>query len=185
MPPKTLFKKSDIIQTALKLLQEKGIQELTARKIAEKLNTSVAPIYGLFPSIENLKKEVLIEIKNMILEYSKMQYTAIESLNCGLGFILFARDFPKLFRVMFLDNEEYKDIIEDLSVSLKKVIFSLQKLKGITKSKVESLSNNLWYYSYGMAVLACTGLLEDNSDKYIINKLTEVATKEFQNIKSI
>jgi AcrR family transcriptional regulator len=182
MPPKTLFEKNDIIQAALKLLQEKGIQELTARKIAGKLNTSVAPIYGLFTSIENLKREVLIEIKNMILEYCRKSYTAFESLNCGVGFILFARDYPKHFRVMFLDNAEYKDIIGNLSISLREVIFSLQKFKGVKKNKIESISANLWYYSYGMAVLACTGLLEDNSDKYIINKLSEVATTEFQNV---
>ncbi len=180
MPPKTLFKKNDIIQTALMIMQEKGIQELTARKIAEKLNTSVAPIYGLFSSIENLKREVLIEIKNRIIEYTKKPYTGFPSLNCGVGFVLFARDYPMLFRVMFLENIKHKDIIEDLTCSLREVIFSLEKLHGLQKDKIERIAFNLWYYSYGMAALACTGLMEDNSEKYIINKLTEVAETEFQ-----
>ena len=178
MPPKKTFEKKEIIKVALKILQEKGILELSARKIAHKLKTSVAPIYTYFESIDSLKRQVLIEVKNMVLDYAKKQYTKAAPLNCGVGFVIFARDNPKLFRILFLENAEYKDIITDLTNTLREVMHVAPKIKELKNSEKENISMNLWILAYGMATLACIGVLEDNSEEFIISKLREIAKTE-------
>ncbi len=175
MPPKTTYEKKEILNIALKLLQNKGFNELTARKIAEELNTSTAPIYTYFSSIDSLKREVLKNVSEMILDYSRKSYTKNTALNCGIGFVLFARDYPILFRVLFLENTGFKDIIENLIKALREIMFSMPKLNSLKNNEKENIYINLWISTYGLATLACVGLLEDNSEEYIIGKLREIS----------
>ncbi len=58
MPPKVKFQKKEIIEAALEIAGEQGIEAVTAREVAKKLQVSVGPIFTYFSTMEELKAEV-------------------------------------------------------------------------------------------------------------------------------
>lgn len=55
MPPKSDITKEQIIQAAFAIVQEQGLEMLSARNIAQKLNCSTQPIYSLYGNMEEIK----------------------------------------------------------------------------------------------------------------------------------
>ena len=58
MPPKPKFSKEEIVNNALLLVSEKGVQKLTARDLAERLGSSPRPIFTIFNNMDEVLKEV-------------------------------------------------------------------------------------------------------------------------------
>jgi AcrR family transcriptional regulator len=54
MSPKTKVLKQDIIDAAFEIADSEGLREISVRKVASKLNCSVAPIYVNFDSSEGM-----------------------------------------------------------------------------------------------------------------------------------
>ena len=160
MPPKKTFEKKEIIDAALQIIREKGIGELSTRKTAEILNTSTAPIYTYYQSVELLKRDAMLAIADSLMEYAGKEYTRKKSLDCGIGFVLFARDFPVYFKQLFLTGPEYKDIVEDLLNKLKQIFYQDLKSKYPEIKGWEKIAENLWIFSYGLAAQACVGKVE-------------------------
>ncbi|NLP23868.1 MAG: TetR/AcrR family transcriptional regulator, partial [Syntrophomonadaceae bacterium] len=60
MGPKVKFTREQIIDAAFEIARTEGIDNITMRKIAEKMGSSVAPIYVNFKNVDELN-EALIE----------------------------------------------------------------------------------------------------------------------------
>ena len=69
MPPKKIFKKSDIIDSSLKIVKEKGFKQLSAREVARELISSTRPVYEHFQSMNELKKTVLQMTVDLLYDY--------------------------------------------------------------------------------------------------------------------
>lgn len=63
------IKKEDIINAALEIIKEKGIQGLNARNIAKKARCSIQPIFYQFNSMDELKNTVYNKIYDIYKEY--------------------------------------------------------------------------------------------------------------------
>ena len=68
MPPKPKFTKEEIIQTAVRIAEEKGLSAITARELADRLSVSSRPIYSYFESVDELKKEVIKTIMKIFTD---------------------------------------------------------------------------------------------------------------------
>ena len=173
MPPKTQFTKEAIINTALKITEEEGLKALSARKIAEKMGSSIAPIYTTFKTMADLEREIFKEIKDILLDYTNKSYTEIPSLNIGVGYIFFAREHKKLFEIFFHKGSQFKDVFEDFYSDIDKRFKKLPFFKDITKEERQKIIKKLWIITHGMACLVSIGLLEDDSDENIISMLQD------------
>lgn len=171
MPPKVTFKQNDVISAGLGIVKENGIQELSARKIAEKLGSSTAPIYSYYSSIEMLKHEVLIEAKKILFQYTMDSYTDELFLNMGVGIVLFAQDYPKLYRAIFLENADYQDIINDFINSLQKELDRDSRLDPLSAEDKRLLLTQMWIFTHGLATLVCVGQMFMKDKKEIIGCL--------------
>ena len=59
--PKTLkITKEMILDTAFDIAKEEGMNQVSNREIAKRLNSSIRPIYYQFSNTEELKKELLL-----------------------------------------------------------------------------------------------------------------------------
>ena len=67
MPKKVLFSKEVILDTAFRLFKEEGYDAISARNVAKALDSSPAPIYKSIGSMEVLKAELVLELKNCLL----------------------------------------------------------------------------------------------------------------------
>lgn len=67
MPPKPKFTREEVVDTAIELIKDKGIEALTARELGAKLGSSARPIFTVFRNMEELisdvRKSVQSELK--------------------------------------------------------------------------------------------------------------------------
>ena len=68
MARKGAYTKEMILEAAIKLFKKEGSDAITAKNIAKELNCSVAPIYSVYLSLDDLKKDLAFEIEKTILE---------------------------------------------------------------------------------------------------------------------
>ena len=68
MARKCAYTKEMILEVAIKLFKKEGSDAITAKNIAKELNCSVAPIYSVYLSLDDLKKDLAFEIEKGILE---------------------------------------------------------------------------------------------------------------------
>lgn len=73
MPPRTVFKKEDVLNVAYAIVKKEGFEGLNARRIAKELNSSVHPIFRHFTDMEELKKAVYKKIYAKYQEYMQIE----------------------------------------------------------------------------------------------------------------
>ncbi|MDN5303693.1 MAG: hypothetical protein PWP46_572 [Fusobacteriaceae bacterium] len=167
MAKKTVFTKEEILKKSYELLREKGIGYITARNIAKKLNSSPAPIYNSFKSIDELKYEILSMAKATFLEYVQKPYTDKIFLNIGMGIVLFAKNERQLFDSIFLKQEFYKDLINDFNKMIFEEFDQDERFKKLSEEKRRWLLHKCWVYAHGLATLVCTDFISNVDMDYI------------------
>ena len=173
MPPKVLFSKSDIINSSLKIVREKGFKQLSAREVARGLTSSTRPVYEHFQSMEALKKAVLRKTIDLLYDYVTRQYTKNAFLNTGVGYILFARDHKEFFKIIFLEDNDASTIINRMMKKLDKEMVKVPDLKILSQTERKDLLKRAWIYTHGFAVMVYSGYIKNDQDDYIIGMLLE------------
>ncbi len=173
MPPKIVFNEEEVIKAAYELALEGGIGILSARKIADKLNSSTAPVYSTFHSMDILKQKVIEQVKNLILSYVKGSYTKSIFLNMGTGYALFARDYQQLYRSMFLDSIS-ENMLEYFMEQLTEEMKKDDLLKHLPEEEQLSVMSRMIIFTQGYASFICVGYYENLSKQDIIQFMYEM-----------
>ncbi|MEA3558281.1 MAG: TetR/AcrR family transcriptional regulator [Candidatus Thermoplasmatota archaeon] len=172
MPPKMQFTREQVITAAFEIMRSEGPEGITARGVADKLGSSVGPIYSHFENIQELMNAATEKALQLIEDYSRRNWSDIPFLNMGVGFVCYARDEPILFKKCCQsgprENNEAGLSIETLSR-----LREGELLKGFTDDELSNIFQKMSYLSYGMASLASRGLMPDDSTENIIKILME------------
>ena len=104
MARKNVFSRDDVIGAALAVLESEGLGAVTARRVADAMGASTAPVYSNFASMEELVGDVMRRASEMIIAACRRPWTEDVFLNMGVGFVHFAHDHPQLFRALYLDS---------------------------------------------------------------------------------
>lgn len=175
-PPKTVFSRDDVLEAAFSIVQEHGIQALTARNVAKKLKSSVAPVYSCFKTMTDLRKATIFKAADLLVEYSSVPRTERKFLNIGVGFALFARDHRQLFRAIFLEGDEFKEVIDKSFVAFRDQMRADPRFSALPETDLSDLFNKMSVFTLGLATLINTRISEDESEEYIINTLLNVGS---------
>ena len=104
MPPTIRFTRDAVLNAAYQLIRREGPGALNARAVAKELGGSTQPIFRLFSGMDELQKAVielaLNEWKSKLLV--RMQGSAFPYLTIGMSYLLFAKDEPELFKLLFM-----------------------------------------------------------------------------------
>lgn len=156
MPPKRQHSKSQIEDAAFAIAREQGLQQLSARTVAQRLGCSTSPIYSTFQNMQELEDLVCERSVEVMLEYQTKARTNSPLLDLCLGYVLFAVEEKQLFRDMFLNKIE----LSQHSLEMKKYAFSQLMEKMLSKEPVLAdlsqpdrleLLEILWTYIHGLA----------------------------------
>lgn len=167
MAPKTKFDKDAIVEAALEIAQEKGLAGITARSVAKKLNSSVAPIYVNFTTLDDLVEAVVqrvFAISEEILEEQKGQ-SMFE--NMGKASIAFARKYPVLFREFSIQPNPYMASYESTENAMIDAMADDQSMEGWTLDERKRLFLKMRIFQMGMSVMVANGHVPswiDNQD---------------------
>lgn len=168
-----------ILDAALKLFTEEGYENVTMRKIADKIEYSVGTIYLYF----NDKSEIFFELhKRGFAEFYKKQLSVqhikdpIERLKAhGEAYIRFAMDFPEYYDVMFISRtptkeiKKFKDWEEGLRTYelLKLNIKQAMEAGHFKNVDLEVAAFSLWSFVHGIASLSIRGRLAMMPEEFL------------------
>ncbi len=174
MPPKGIYTREKIINAAFTVIQKSRLINLTARNVANELNSSTAPIYSYFKSMEDLTDAVLEKAKHLIISYTTRPYSSRPFLNIGIGVLLFARDYNNIYRDIFLEGNKFRELVQNLFSIWDKTIARDPLLDILSKEEKRDISDKMATFTHGIAALLCAGMINDTRDISLRAKLEEM-----------
>jgi AcrR family transcriptional regulator len=167
----TIFDKGVVLAAAVEIVRGKGWQSLTARAIAHRLRSSVAPVYSTFGSMAALEREILEEARRRLHESTTFAYTEGAFLNIGVGMVVFAREESHLFTALFHSRHNHPDIVDGVLASILERMKADPMLKILPDPSLERLLHYLGTYTLGLAASIVYGRREESSTENIISRL--------------
>ena len=177
MPPKAKFTKDEILNTALNITREQGIDAATARALGARLGSSPRPIFTIFKSMEEVKDFVILKAKESYGQYveeglkNKLAFRGV-----GIAYIRFAIEEPRLFQLLFMtaaDSRNISAVLPLIDEHYVKILKSVQEPYHLDKAAAEKIYQHLWTYTHGIAAMFATGLCSCTMEQ-LEERLTEV-----------
>ena len=188
MPPKAKFTKEQITKAALGVVSEKGVQALTAKELGAALGTSTTPIFTVFNSMQEVQDAVMLAAMERFEEYAhKAAHLGPVFKQIGMQMILFAKEEPKLYQLIFMSSiseaQTFDDIYAHLGSLADECLNVLQKDYDLSKADAKTLFEHVWIHTFGIGALCATGMC-DFSHEQIAQMLTQDFTAMMMLMKS-
>lgn len=159
MPPSVRFSRDAVLNSAYQLVRREGPAALNARAVARELGGSTQPIFRLFTNMDELRSAV-IELALQTWKDSlrvRLQSSLFPYLSIGMSYLLFARDEPELFKLLFM-----RDRVSDGSCTEYNLSWGVSLIEDTIKVDVETASKlyqRNWLFCHGLAVSIATKYL--------------------------
>ena len=174
MPPKAKVTGESILQGAVALVREKGVEALNARSLAAALGCSTQPIFSNYESMEALREDVMGEAYHLYQgmlkeEIASGRYSSYKAN--GMAYIRFASEEKALFKLLFASDrtEEEKGFFEEWAP----LIAIIGKKTGLTKEQAELFHLEMWGTVHGIASMIASSYLTLDRER-ISRILTDV-----------
>ena len=171
MPPKAKYGREEILNGALSIASREGLDKLSVRRIARDLGCSTTPVYSTFRSMPELEASLISRVIDILISYTEKEYTDNLFLNIGIGIVFFAREYRKLYRVLFLESDKFKEMLERFHYSTDLQMKKAQISQLIDEEERKDILRKMWIFTHGLATLISTGYIENESDEFIIDLL--------------
>lgn len=179
MPPSPKCTRNQIVSAALEIVSKKGISALTAKELGRALNSSATPIFTVFSSMG----EVQTEVKKAAMERFESYAHKLDSempvfKQIGMQMILFAKEEPNLYALVFMsknsDVKSFDDIYAHLGNVAEECLDSIQKNYGFSLSDAKRLFEHSWVHTYGIGTLCATGMCNLSGEE-----ISKMLTQDF------
>lgn len=160
MPPIVRYSKEKIVDVALKIVEEKGIDSVSARSVAKELGCSICPVFSCFESMDLLKKELLNEMYRVYLlcVEENMKKNNKPFKGTGIGYIEFAKKHKNYFKALFMSNIDDKLFnLLGIDENNKKIERAISEEQEISKDEARRIHGYCWIFVHGIAVMQATG----------------------------
>jgi AcrR family transcriptional regulator len=165
-----------LLQSALEILEQDGIQALSLRAVARRAGVSQAAPYhhfkdklSLFGAVATYGMNRLADTCNSYYDPDLPGYQSLMTL--GVGYLAFAKDNPNLFRLMFgvelsdyyleANDKAYLEAIEATSeVRSRAVNGAFDQVHTSNPEQIEQIAVSVWAIVHGFATLIVDRKLE-------------------------
>lgn len=178
MARKKTILREHIIDGAVRILKRDGINNLTARNVANELNCSTQPIYNEFNSMDGLKEDIVKQsddiLINKVFKDSKNDASLQEVCE---RYVRFAGSESPLFYSMYINKHDYSS---QLHMRLKEELVSVFDNDTTRNNEsTEIFWSNLYPLLYGLASLIAVGeiQMEDIDVSSRVANYIEIAEK--------
>lgn len=176
MAPKNKFTKEEIIDAAFDIAKVDGLGAITVRKVAQKLNSSIAPIYVNFKDIDELIQEVMKKTFVISKQLLAQQNTGQPFRDIGRASLQFAKEYSVLYRELVLSNNPHMKY-ENNDINL--LMGQMAKdpmLEGFTTEELSTILFKMQVFQTGLSVMVANGLLpRELSDDMVVGILESAA----------
>ncbi|MFS0861066.1 TetR/AcrR family transcriptional regulator [Fredinandcohnia sp. 179-A 10B2 NHS] len=178
MPPRTKFTKETIIDAAFDIASAEGIDSITVRKVADKLGSSIAPIYVNFTEVEELKQAVLVKVHDIAQQMLATKYSSDPFLNIGIASIKFARQYSVLFKDLIMNSNRYLNNVQPSRTNILEQMQESTSLSGYSDEELAGILFKMQVFQLGLSVMDVNGMLPEHFDEETIIKMLESAGKD-------
>lgn len=177
MPPKPKYTREEIIAAALGVVSQNGLDALTAKSLGHALNTSATPIFTVFDSMQDVQAAVKAAAMERFESYAHKAGRDMPIFKqIGMQMILFAREEPQLYQLMFMsqnrDVRSFEDIYAHLGSVADECLNMIQKDYDLSPEDAKTLFEHSWIHTYGIATLCATKMC-DFTQEGISHMLTQ------------
>lgn len=154
MPPKPEITKEQVMEAALALVREQGIEAVNARSIAKKLGRSTQPIFRLYANMESLKADLRLSMDRVYNDFMNARMKPENRLlTQGTAYVEFAREEKEVFRALFLIRNMKGSSLGDIARAEwnRETIENVGRITGLKEEGAKRLFLNVWLYSHGIA----------------------------------
>ncbi|MCP4553548.1 MAG: TetR/AcrR family transcriptional regulator [Bacteroidetes bacterium] len=187
MPPKVKFSRESVVNSAFKVVRKQGWQGLTARSIANELNSSTNPIYSHLKSMKDLEEEVIKKAIELFEEYIKTPRTGDKWIDHAFGYLLFAKHEKYLFKAIHDENHSmiYKKHSDKLWEVTGEELSDYHLFKDLPEDTVFKIRHSRWVYIHGLASLFTNSFRFDavKTDEDLFDMIRNASMAIFRGIK--
>lgn len=180
MPPKERITEDAILEAAIQLIRERGLESFNVRELALRLNCSTQPIFWKFQNMDNLRK---ILYKKVEETYNLHMLSGMKNRNSflgmGIAYINFAKNEKNLFKLLFMsDSIQVKSIFEIIDDDENKEIVQLiSQMTDLNEKNAKQLYIDIWLITHGIASMLAT-----NSCNFTDNEIENIIKDSFAGI---
>lgn len=171
MPPKNKFTREEIVEAAFEIAREEGFSKITARSVAGRLSSSVAPIYVNFKTVAELTQAVVKRVFALSEELMAKQKGQNLFENIGKASLAFARDYPVLFRDLVLKPNPYMVSYEETEKAMVDALKNNEEMKDWTTEEIRRLFLKMRIFQLGLSAMLANGHIPSWLDKEESEKL--------------
>lgn len=179
MPTTIKISKDMILDAAFKIAREEGIEKISNREIAKKLDCSIRPIYYQFENTQEMQKELYLKIEKYFYQFlmDNMVDDIPKYKQIGIHYIKFAQKEKKLFQILFMGDmgltpnafiskagKDYEDIEKLIKIST-----------NLDEEEIKDFHTKMWIFTHGIATLVA-----NNTVHLEEKQIKELLSNEFQ-----
>lgn len=152
--------KDMILEAAFDIVREKGLEEVSNRSIAKRLECSIRPIYYQFNNSDELKKELYNKIERYFYKY--IMDNMIDNIpyyrQVGINYIKFAREEKNFFKILFMSKSDYlpEGFVSKSEDDFKEISKLIKMSTKLNDDDIKSFHIKMWMFTHGIATLLAT-----------------------------
>ncbi|MCM3767614.1 TetR/AcrR family transcriptional regulator [Neobacillus niacini] len=162
MAPKSKFNKDQIIEAAFEIARTEGIGGITIRKVADKLGSSIAPIYVNFKDVDELIQEVVNKTFEVNRQLIKEQNTGYPFRDIGAASLKFAKEYSALFRDLVMKQNDYINNLEQDEDMLVEMMKQDPTLESFSNDELRTILLKMRIFQIGLSLMVANELLPDD-----------------------
>ncbi len=174
MVRKTTFSKSDVIAAAVAVIDAEGITQLTARKVADEMGASTAPVYSNFKTMDDLLIETKKSTVEILLSSIEKSEQVSEFHGIGRGVLLFAKNHPHLYDALFLQPANIYDPGPQVMDRILDRMATMSVFQPLQPVERLILLKKMAIFTHGLATEICNGFLDHYQWRELLLLLDEV-----------
>lgn len=154
--------RGEVVAAAMEVLKREGYSGVNARSVAKAAGCSTQPIYNLFESMDELKKELLAAGNQEYFacveeERGRGEYPPYKCF--GMAYVKLAAKEKQLFQFLFM-RERSENESADGQEELAGVVKEVQKATGLSFEEAYAMHLEVWIFVHGLAAQLATGYVE-------------------------
>ncbi len=178
MPTKVKISKDKILETAFEIAKEQGIENISNRELAKRMNSSIRPIYYQFKNVDELNEALYTKIEKYFYDF--LLDNKVEEIppykQVGINYIKFAKKEKKLFQTLFMNNNlKLNNLTSIDNKDYLKLLKLIKQNTKINEKDIKTFHTKMWIFTHGIATLVASEAVK-LSDK----EINELLTQEFQ-----
>lgn len=179
MPTTIRITKEMILNAAFDITRNEGIEKLSNREIAKKMNCSIRPIYYQFKNSEELYKALYNKINSYFYDFimKNIADDIPHYKQIGINYIKFAQEETNLFKVLFMSPSRNlpNTFVATDKTGFAGVVAAIKLSTHLSDKAIKSFHTKMWIFVHGIATLTVS-----RSFKFTDEQIKDLLSQEFQ-----